>query len=65
MKTKNNLPYRKIRAINDPEVLKFLRSRFIDYKNVLKSLDNENIHIKPKHYQKWIKSSKLKFLKFK
>ena len=64
MKTKNNLPYRKIRAINDPEVLKFLRSRFKDYKNVLESLDDENIHIRfLKHYQKWIKSSKLNNLK--
>ena len=66
MKTKNSLPYRKIRAINDPDVIKFLGSRFKDYKNVLKSLDDENIHLRfLKHYQKWIKSSKLNNLKIK
>ena len=40
MKPKNSLPYRKIRAINDPNVMNFLESRFKDYKNIMKSFDD-------------------------
>ena len=64
IKKKVKLPYRKIRAINDPEVIKFIKLTFKKHKSLYKSLNDENIHLKfLKEYIRWIKSSKLNKLK--
>lgn len=58
------LPFRKIRAINDPVILKFIKSIFLRDPNFYKSLDDDNIHNNfLKNYKNWIKSSKLNDLK--
>ena len=63
-KKNNNLPFRKIRAINDPVVTKFIKNIFKKDQGLYKSLNDENIHFKfLKEYRKWIKSSKLNKLK--
>ena len=63
-KRKEKLPYRKIRAINDPNVIQFIKNIYKDYSNLYNSLDDENIHNKfLKKYRKWIKSSKINKLK--
>lgn len=64
MRKKTKLPYRKIRAINDPKVVQFIKNTYKDYTKLLKSLDDENIHNKfLNEFRKWIKSSKLNKLK--
>ena len=65
MKKKNkSLPFRKIRAINDPVIIKFIKSIFTKDLKLYKSLDDENIHNKfLKSYKRWIKSSKINNLK--
>ena len=64
---KNNLtllPFRKIRAINDPIIIKYIKSIFLNDPNFYKSLNDENIHNNfLKSYIKWIKSSKINNLK--
>ena len=45
-KRKEKLPYRKIRAINDPNVIQFIKNIYKDYSNLYNSLDDENIHNK-------------------
>ena len=63
-KKREFLPFRKIRAINDPTVIKFIKSIFTNDTNFYKSLDDENIHNKfLKTYRKWLKSSKINHLK--
>ena len=42
-KKREFLPFRKIRAINDPTVIKFIKSIFTNDTNFYKSLDDENI----------------------
>ena len=66
MKKKNTkyLPYRKIRAINDSTVVKFIQEKFKKHESLYKSLDSEGIHYEfLESYKKWIKSSKFNNLK--
>ena len=59
-KKNNNLPFRKIREINDPDVTKFIKNIFKKDKGLYKSLNDENKHFKfLKKYKRWITSSKL------
>ena len=62
-KVNKNLPYRSIRAIDDPEVISFLNQ--INKKtNLKKILENKEItKTFLKEYLKWIKSTKLNNLK--
>ena len=61
---KKSLPYRKIRAINDPSVIKFIKSIYKKNQSLYKSLNDENVHLNfLKEYRRWIKSSKLNKLK--
>jgi len=62
IKKKNidKLPYRKIRAINDSMVVKFIKEKFKKHQSLHNSLDDENIHYEfLATYKKWIKSSKI------
>lgn len=64
MLKKKILPFRKIRAINDPIVIKFIKAIFKKDQSLYRSLNDENVHIDfLKEYKKWIKSSKLNRLK--
>ncbi len=58
------LPFRKIRAINDPEVIKFIKKTLDKKTKLYNVLNDEKIHEKfLKAYFKWIKSSKLNDLR--
>lgn len=65
MKKKNKfLPFRKIRAINDPNVIRFIKSIFTKDIKFYNSLDDVNVHNKfLKTYKKWLTSSKINNLK--
>lgn len=65
MKKKNTfLPLRKIRAINDPTVIRFIKSIFTKDVKFYNSLDDKNVHNKfLETYKKWLISSKLNNLK--
>ena len=63
-KKEKYLPYRKIRAINDPEVVKFIKGIFKNNQSLYKSLNDTKIHNDfLKEYKKWIMSSNLNKLK--
>ena len=63
-KALETLPFRKIRAINDTQVINFIKQIFKKNNNLYKSLNDKNIHSKfLKLYINWIKSSKLNKLK--
>ena len=63
-KALESLPFRKIRAINDTQVINFIKQIFKKNNNLYKSLNDKNIHSKfLKLYINWIKSSKLNKLK--
>ncbi len=58
-----NLPYRSIRAINDPEVLRFLKeiTKKLDFHKITKDKYLQNKFLKT--YKNWILSSKLNNVK--
>tara|TARA_B110000008_G_scaffold193594_1_gene192212 strand:+ start:231 stop:1133 length:903 start_codon:yes stop_codon:yes gene_type:complete len=59
-----HLPYRKIRAINDPAVVSFIKGIFKNHPSLYESLNDKNIHINfLNEYKKWIKSTKVNRLK--
>ncbi|MDC2998195.1 hypothetical protein OAY90_00920 [Candidatus Pelagibacter sp.] len=62
-KVNKNLPYRSIRAIDDPEVILFLNqiNKKTNLKKILENKEITNTFLK--EYLKWIKSTKLNNLK--
>ena len=63
-KKTESLPFRKIRAINDLVVIRFIKKTLKKNYSLYNSLNNENIHFDfLNSYIKWIKFSKLNNLK--